>query len=177
MCVPPGLEQVDNQAIYYRLLANALRAALILALASACWLVYERLPKSNPVNAPNNSGPATVEIILRPPTSLDSVAKDIPVEISPIDMAAVRHEFNSEPRLGQRYDEFLHGRMKGRSPISVQLDQQGRGSAAIPPGEWWIHAVLAADEDIEWRLKITITGGPQTIELTPDNVYTRSKRF
>ena len=33
------------------------------------------------------------------------------------------------------------------------------------------------DEQLEWRLPVTVGGAKQTIELTPQNAYTRSKTF
>ena len=71
----------------------------------------------------------------------------------------------------------MRERMAGRSPVSAKLDQQGQASVAIAPGNWWVHAILSGSEDLEWRLPITITGFGQTIELTPQNAYTRSKSF
>jgi hypothetical protein len=116
-------------------------------------------------------------ILLQAPADLSKVPKDIPVEISPVDIVAVRHEFFVEPRAGQRFDEFLHQRMNGRELINTRLDGQGHGSVTVPPGTWWVHAILSGDEDLEWRLKIATGGGKQTIELTPQNAYTRSKSF
>jgi len=104
-------------------------------------------------------------------------ARDIPIEISPVDIVAVRHEFFVEPRAGQRFDEFLHQRMNGRNLINARLDSRGRTSVAVPRGDWWIHAILSGEDDLEWRLHISITGGKQTVELTPQNAYTRSKSF
>jgi hypothetical protein len=169
---------VNSQGITYRLLAILVRAALVVGLAGACWLVYKKLPSdgaSNPV--PAGSGQTTVQIILRPPPEISAAALDIPVEISPVDLIAVRQEFQAEPHAGKRFDEFRNERMNGRSPVTAKLNSQGEASVAIPPGDWWIHAVLSANEDLEWRLQITISGFKQTVELTPQNAYTRSKSF
>ena len=67
--------------------------------------------------------------------------------------------------------------MKGRAPINARLDKQGQGSVMLPPGSWWLHATLSGDEQLEWRLPVTVTGAKQVIELTPQNAYTRSKTF
>ena len=168
---------MNSQRISYRLLALILRLALVVALAGAVWAVYKRLPNNGPSSSLTGSGQATIEIILQPPQDMGSAPRDIPIEISPVDIVAVRHEFFVEPRAGQRFDEFLHQRMNGRSLISARLDGQGRASLTVPAGNWWVHAILSGEEDLEWRLPISITGGKQTIELTQQNAYTRSKSF
>jgi hypothetical protein len=171
------LIKADTKPISYRLLAIVLRAALIVALVGAGWIVYKRLPNTGPTIAANNYGHTLVEIVLQPSADMEAAERDIPIEISPVDIIAVRHEFFVEPRAGQRFDDFLHERMKGRSPISTRLNKEGRTSVTVPQGNWWIHAVLSSDENLEWRLPIYISGGAQTIELTTQNAYTRSKSF
>jgi hypothetical protein len=94
-----------------------------------------------------------------------------------VDIIAVRHEFFTEPRPGKPFDAFLKERMKGRTPINAHLDKEGQGSVTLAPGSWWLHATLSGDEQLEWRLPVTVTGTKQVIELTPQNAYTRSKTF
>ena len=168
---------MNSQKISYRLLAVTLRLALIMVLAGAGWMVYKKLPKSGPGSSVASYDQTTVQILLQPPSDMGNMARDIPIEISPVDIVAVRHEFFVEPRAGQRFDEFLHQRMNGRNLINARLDSQGRTSVAVPRGDWWIHAILSGEDDLEWRLHISITGGKQTVELTPQNAYTRSKSF
>ena len=102
---------------------------------------------------------------------------DVSVSLYPVDIIAVRHEFFTEPRPGKPFETFLKERMKGRSPINARLDKQGQGSVTLAPGSWWLHATLSGDEQLEWRLPVTVTGSKQVIELTPQNAYTRSKTF
>ncbi len=168
---------MNSQKISYRLLAVTLRLALIMVLAGAGWMVYKKLPNSGPGSSVTSYDQTTVQILLQPPSDMGNTARDIPIEISPVDIVAVRHEFFVEPRAGQRFDEFLHQRMNGRNLINARLDSQGRTSVAVPRGDWWIHAILSGEDDLEWRLHISITGGKQTVELTPQNAYTRSKSF
>lgn len=168
---------MESQRVSYRLLTLFLRAALLVGLVGAAWIVYQRLPDNGPGNPANGSGQATVQIILQAPQDMGKAPADIPIEISPVDIVAVRHEFFVEPRAGQRFEEFLHQRMNGRAPINARLDSQGRTSVAVPPGDWWVHAIFSGEVDLEWRLHITITGGKQTVELTQQNAYTRSKSF
>lgn len=168
---------MNSQKISYRLFAVTLRLVLIIGIVGAGWVVYKKLPNSAPGTTPIGAGETTLVIVLQPPSDMGKVARDIPVEISPVDIVAVRHEFFVEPRAGQRFDEFLHQRMAGRELINARLDGQGRASINVPRGNWWIHAILSGDEDLEWRLPILTAGGRQTVELTSQNAYTRSKSF
>ncbi|HKO60032.1 MAG TPA: hypothetical protein VJV03_02640, partial [Pyrinomonadaceae bacterium] len=68
-------------------------------------------------------------------------------------------------------------RMKGRTPVTARLDQQGQTAVGLHPGNWWLHALLPGEEELEWRLPITVTGKKQVIELTSENVYTRARSF
>ena len=55
----------------------------------------------------------------------------MPVNLYPVDIVAVRHEFFTEPRAGKRFEDFLKERMKGRSPINARLDKQGQGAVLL----------------------------------------------
>jgi hypothetical protein len=105
------------------------------------------------------------------------VPLNVTVNLFPVDIVAVRHEFFSEPRAGKRLEDFLKERMKGRAPVTTQLDKQGQGSVVLTSGSWWLHAKLTGDEELEWRLPLTVTGPKQVIELTSQNAYTRSRTF
>lgn len=149
----------------------------MVALVGAVWLVYKNLPNDGAGDLQSN-GRATVQIVVHPLPEAAAVALDIPVEISPVDLVAVRMEYQADPHTGKRWEEFRGERMNGRTPIIAELNKQGEASVSIPPGNWWVHAILSGAEDLEWRLgPITITGQKQTIELTPENAYTRSKSF
>ena len=170
------LRGIDPRHVFFRLLAIVLRIALVAALAGMAWLVYQRLPADGTAN-PGTTNQTTIQVVLHLPANVQGANLDIPVEFSPVDIVAVRHEFNSEPRSGKRFDEFLKERKSGRASVSITLDKNGRGSANVPPGEWWVHAVVVGEEALEWRLHVKITGSEQTIDLTPENVYTRSRSF
>jgi hypothetical protein len=64
-------------------------------------------------------------------------------------------------------------------PVRPQLDSNGRAVAKLSEGNWWIRATaaLAGGERIEWRLPIKVMGRGQTIELTSENAYERTKTF
>ena len=158
------------------LLILALQVALIVMLVGAGWFIYRQLP-DDATEARLNQGTTTVQIIIRQPPESAGPALDVAVSLYPVDIIAVRHEFFTEPPKGKRFEDFLKERMKGRSPVNARLDKQGRGSVSLPPGSWWLHATLSGDEQLEWRLPVTVTGTKQVIELTPQNAYTRSKTF
>jgi hypothetical protein len=151
-----------------------LRVALVVALAGAGWLVYRQLPATS--GTQEDLRTTSLQIVLQQPEN-GGPALDVQVSLYPVNVVAVRHEFFSEPRAGKRFDDFLKERMKGRSPVNVRLDKQGHGSAMLAPGSWWLHAKLSGDEEIEWRLPVTVIGPKQVIELTPQNAYTRSRTF
>lgn len=157
------------------LLILALRGALVIALVAAGWLVYRELPVTTSQTTLDRAT-TNLQIVLRQPES-GGPALDVSVSLYPVDVVAVRHEFFTEPRAGKRFEDFLKERMKGRSPVSTRLDKQGQGSVVLAPGSWWLHATLSGDEQLEWRLPVTVTGARQIVELTPQNAYTRSKSF
>jgi hypothetical protein len=168
---------VKNSSVIYRLVTLVLQAALVVGLFASGWLIYQQLPPSVANSSTETSKEATVRLIMRPSSEMSAVALDIPVELYPVDIVAVRHEYFIERRAGKRFDDFLNERMNGRAPITAHLDRQGSTLISVPPGNWWIHAVLPGDEDLEWRLPIQVTGPGLTIELTPQNAYARTKSF
>lgn len=158
------------------LLIRLLQVGLILVLAGAGWLIYRQLPAGG-ADVISNQGTTTLQIFIRQPPETVGPALDVAVSLYPVDIVAVRHEFFTEQRPGKRFEDFLKERMKGRSPINARLDKQGQGSITLAPGSWWLHATLSGDEQLEWRLPVTVAGSKQVIELTPNNAYTRSKTF
>jgi len=162
--------------VFRRLLILGLRLALILAIAGAGWLVYRELPVTSSDVGSDPRNRTNLQIVLRQPDG-GGPALDVDVNLFPVDIVAVQHEYFSEPRTGKRLEDFVKERMKGRTPVSTRLDKQGHGSVVLPPGSWWLLTKLSGDEQLEWRLPITVSGTKQVIELTPQNAYTRSKTF
>jgi len=158
------------------LLIRLLQVGLIFVLVGAGWLIYRQLPAGS-TDIRSNLGTTTLQIFIRQAPETVGPALDAAVRLYPVDIVAVRHEFFTEQRPGKRFEDFLKERMKGRSPIDARLDKQGQGSITLAPGSWWLHATLSGDEQLEWRLPVTVTGSKQVIELTPQNAYTRSKTF
>jgi len=168
---------VTTPGIIFRLLTLVLQAALVLGLFSAGWLIYRRLPAhvGNPTQ--ERASDTQIQLVMRPGPQMAGVALDVPVEFSPVDIVAVHNEYFTERRAGKPFPDFLNERSNGRRAVTLRLDQTGRAEVAISPGNWWVHATLAGDEDLEWRLPVSISGPNQTIELTPQNAYTRTKSF
>lgn len=164
-------------SISYNLLTFFLRAALVIVLLTSGWLIYSKLPHDESPKHQANNAETTLQIVLRGPVSGNSDALDIAVEFYPVDLVAARHEYFTERRAGKRFNDFLSERMKGRAPVAARLDKQGRASVALTPGSWWLHAQLAGEENLEWRLHLDVAGSRQMVELTPQNVYTRTRSF
>lgn len=166
---------MKTTSIFYSLLTLLLRGGLVFALISAGWAIYSQLPARPTTNPQAASGETTLQIVLHPSPGVEEL--DIPIELYPVDIVAVRHEYFTERRAGKRFDDFLSERMKGRSPVTARLDKQGQASVVISPGNWWLHALLSGEEDLEWRLPVNVAGRKQTVELTSQNVYTRTRSF
>lgn len=154
----------------------ALQVVLILLLAGAGWMIYRRLP-TGASDVPSDQRTTTLQIVIQQAPGSAGSSLDVAVKLYPVDIVAVQHEYFAEPKPGKRYEDFFNERMRGRSPITTRLDKQGHGAVMLSPGSWWLHATLSGDEQLEWRLPVTVGGARQTVELTPQNVYTRSKTF
>jgi len=168
---------VKTTAISYTLLTLFLRAALVVALFASGWLIYSKLPHENSPNVKVNNGETVVQIVLRPSVNSGTDALDIPVEFYSFDIVAARHEYFTERRAGKGYYDFMNERMKGRAKVATRLDKQGQGVVALSGGSWWLHARLEGEENLEWHLHLDVAGPRQTVELTPQNIYTRTRSF
>jgi hypothetical protein len=170
----------DRHGFTHRLAAILLRVALVAALAAAVWGVYRRLPEDERAQGGVTARSRTTLVRLRLRTDEVGVlvaAKKIPVQLYPINMTAARNEFDSERRPGQRFEDFATRLMGDRQPLSVELDERGEGEVAVPPGKWWVHAVVEGDRELTWRLPVNVSGREKTVELTTENAYLRAKRF
>jgi hypothetical protein len=102
---------------------------------------------------------------------------NVAVQLYPVDLSAVQREYGFEPRPGVRFEEFLNERLQGRSPVKAQFDDRGQAIVMVPPGRWWVHALLSGSLNVEWRLPVNVSGRQQTIELNAGNIYARTKSF
>lgn len=151
-----------------------LRAALVGALLAALWGVYHRLPDGG---AERPAATALRVRLRREAVGFPVADRRIAVQLYPVNLAAARSEFDSERRPGQRFEEFVVRQMGGRQPVSAELDERGEAVVAVTPGRWWVHASVGGDRELTWRLPVNVSGREKTVELTPENAYTRAQRF
>jgi hypothetical protein len=155
-----------------------LGAVLVGALFLAGWNGYRRLPADGSqarIEANDTNAHSEVIIILRS----DATPVNMQVELYPIDFAAAQRDYSAAVRPGKTFDDFLAQRIKGLVPARAQLDNNGRAVTKLSEGNWWLRATatLPGGEKIEWRLPVKVSGRGQTIELTTENVYERTKTF
>ena len=153
--------------------------ALVAALFAAGWNVYRRLPADGSMAQPetyNANANSELTVIFQ-----DSIARAVntQVEFYPVDFVSLQRDFFSRVHPGKTFDDFLAQRMKGLAPVRAPLDEKGRAVAKLSEGNWWLRAAAALNsgEKIEWRLPINVSGPAQTIELTTENAYERTKKF
>ncbi len=158
-----------------------LGVALVGGMFGAGWNVYRRLPSdgSAAMNfAATESGAKTkLTVMLR--SEITGATLNSPVEIYPFDLVAAQREFQATPHLAKQFDDFLLRRMHGIAPVKAATDNAGRAVATLSEGNWWLHATasLSGGETIEWRLPVNVADREQTVELTMDNAYERTKKF
>ncbi len=158
------------------LIVNALRVALVAALFGAVWTIYRRLPQDE-TEAARSSRQTTLRVVVRRDALGDVSPADTPVQLYSVDVAAARREFDDERRYGQRFEDFVTRKMSARPPVSAKLDRDGEAVFTVAPGRWWVHATLAGADELTWRLPVNVAGREQTVELTPENAYTRARSF
>jgi hypothetical protein len=155
--------------------------ALVAALVGAVWGVYRRLPEGErAAHTAARSGQRTTVLrvrLRREGVGFPVSARRVPVQLFPINMTAARNEYDSEPRHGQRFEEFATRLMGGRQKIDAELDEGGEAAIKVPPGRWWIHAEIDGERELAWRLFVEVNGREKTVELTKENAYLRAKRF
>jgi len=162
---------------WYTLLTVFLRAGLVVALLYSGWLIYSKLPHQNSTPPPATNAQTALQIVLRAPADSASDTLQIEVEIYHFDIVAAHHEYFTERRAGKRLEDFVKDRMKGSARVKARLDPQGKTTVIVNSGSWWLHAQLSGEENLEWRLPLNVAGPKQTVELTPQNIYTRSRSF
>lgn len=161
----------------FHVVAALLRIGLVVGLFAGAWSIYRHLPEAPDAARPETQPETSLNIVLREAADERRASLSIPFELYPIDISAAQNEFFSEPRPGKRLDDFLAERMGDRAPVEGRLDENGRATMKVKSGPWWIHATLPGELNIEWRLRVNVSGQRQTVELTPDNAYTRTKSF
>lgn len=158
-----------------------LALGLLAALFFAGWNVYRRLPNDDSdvplVEATQGRAQTPVSIVLG--NGLSGAALNSPVALYPFDLTAAQREYQASPQLGKTFDDFLARRMRGVTPVQAPTDSQGRIVVTLSAGNWWLraNASLSSGEQIEWRLPVTVSAREQTVELTMENAYEKTKKF
>jgi hypothetical protein len=171
----------EGQGYTRRIGAAVAGVALVAALGGAVWGVYRRLPEDERAGQRAARGSQRTTLLRlrlrREGVGFPVSAKKVPVQLYPINMTAARNEYDSEPRHGQRFEEFATRLMGGRQKIDAELDEGGEAAVNVPPGRWWIHVEVNGERELAWRLPVEVAGREKTIELTKENAYLRAKRF
>ena len=158
-----------------------LGVALLGGMFGAGWNVYRRLPGDGAaaINfaATDSRAETKLTVILR--NDITGATMNSPIEIYPFDLVAAQREYQATPHLARQFDDFLLRRMHGITPVKATTDNAGRAMAALSGGNWWLRATaaLSSGETIEWRLPVNVAGREQTVELTMENAYERTKKF
>ena len=171
----------EGQSFTRKVAAAAAAVMLVAALGGAVWGVYRRLPEDRRAASRAAGGGQRTTVVRvrlrREGVGFPVSAERVPVQLYPINMTAARNEYDSEPRHGQRFEEFATRLMGGRQKIDAELDEGGEAAVNVPPGRWWIHAEIDGERALAWRLPVEVAGREKTVELTKENAYLRAKRF
>ena len=172
---------MNKEGIGLKILRVALGVGLLSALFFAGWKIYSALPEDDPIiSRPGtiNDGPQIkLSIVLG--NGLSGASLNSPAELYPFDLTAAQREYQASPQLARTFDDFLARRMRGVKPVPAPTDERGQMLVMIGSGNWWLRATaaLTGGETIEWRLPLSISGREQTVELTMENAYEKTKKF
>jgi hypothetical protein len=170
-----------KESLAVAIVKATLGVALVGGMFGAGWNVYRRLPidvsAAMNIAATDSRAETNVTVMLR--SEIAGATLNSPVEIYPFDLVAAQREFQATPHLAREFDDFLLRRMHGITPVKATTDNKGRAAATLSEGSWWLHAnaSLGSGETIEWRLPVSVAGREQTVELTMENAYERTKKF
>jgi len=155
-----------------------LAIGLVGGLLLAGWNIYRRLPDDFPskTRADKEAEPGievtiTLGVVPAPLASR--------VEVYPLDFAALQRDYFASPLAQKRFDDFLSRRLKGLEPVRARFDGDKPANVKLTAGNWWVRATaeMPDGESLEWRLPINVSGQGQTVELTTENVYEKTKKF
>lgn len=152
--------------------------ALLAGLFSAGYRIYQRLPMDSSSATGDYNAPLTGTRVLVRNTIRNATLRS-PVELYHFDLSAARREFDDSPRLAKQFDDFLGRRMHDVVPVKAEVTNDGVASTLLSQGNWWLRAIAQLDtgEEIEWRLPLTVSSRDQSIELSYENSYERTKKF
>lgn len=152
---------------------------LIAGLVFAGWIVYRRLPadSAEPTIAIDRSAQTPWRVVVR--NRVARATLHSPLELYHFDLTATRREYLASPRLARQFEDFLARRMRDVEPVKAEVNGDGHAVAILGEGNWWLHASATLDtgEKIEWRLPVAVSNRDQSIDLSFENAYERTKKF
>ena len=154
-----------------------LALALLAGLFYAGYRIYQRLPAdSSSANSEYNAPLSGTRVVVR--NTIRNATLRSPIELYHFNLPAARREDES-PRLAKQFDDFLSRRMHDVVPVKAQVTNGGIASTLLSQGDWWLRAIAQLDtgEEIEWRLPLIVRNRDQSIELSFENSYERTKKF
>jgi hypothetical protein len=160
-----------------RIIEVILALALLGTLIFAGWRVYHSLPSAGGTRT--QTGDAAAQSDLTITLRNAGVGAETRIELYPIDFAAARENFVLLGRPGKSFEDFLVQKLEKLTPVRAEIDQGGRAQARLAAGNWWLRATSASanNEMLEWRMPLVISQRAQTIELSADNAYEKTKKF
>lgn len=172
---------MPKESLWMSVVEIVLGFVLVGGLVLAGWNVYRHLPGDGTptISGKGNTSQNQTKVTVTLRGDVASAMLNSPVNFYPFDLVAAQREFQASPRLARQFDDFLMRRMHGITPVTATTDDKGREVAILNEGNWWLHAMAASagGETIEWRLPVNVAGAEQTVELTIDNAYERTKKF
>jgi hypothetical protein len=86
------------------------------------------------------------------------------------DKDRMQQEWESKAYLG--LTDELHRLSGDLSPLDITTDLDGRATAKLRPGNWWVvgyYSFLQGKSNILWNLRVDVTEEGQKVELSNDN--------
>lgn len=156
-----------------------LAVALIGALVFAGWRIYRRLPAESPNQTVFAEGRSRQSLRLVVRNKIAGATLRSPLEFFHFNLAAARREYEASPRLARQFDDFLMRRMHDVTPVKADVRNDGYVVAQLWSGDWWLRAkaTLSTGEEIEWRLPVALNDRDQSVDLSFENAYERTKKF
>lgn len=156
-----------------------LAVALIGALVFAGWRIYRRLPAESPNQTVFAEGRSRQSLRLVVRNKIAGATLRSPLEFFHFNLAAARREYEASPRLARQFDDFLMRRMHDVTPVKADVRDDGYVVAQLWSGDWWLRATatLSTGEEIEWRLPVALNDRDQSVDLSFENAYERTKKF
>ena len=164
---------MEEKSITTQVLAAIVALALVGGLVSAGALIYRGLP-AHTGETMRTGVERDLTIVVR--TQASGTTR---IKLFPVDVAAIERDYKRNTRPGKSFEDFLAARLQDLTPVTAETDGTGRALARVNEGNWWLVAISAfpGGEWLEWRQQLNIAQRPQTIELSSDNAYERSKKF